>query len=368
MKLKCLKSELNKAVNIVSKAVSAKTTMPILECIELETENNKLLLVGNDNELCITTNIPCKVFEEGKMVVNAKLFFEMIRRLPEEGVEIICDDEKNIVINSGKASFNLKGQNYEDFPAVPQTENSEKIALSQKTLRDMIKNTIFSVAAEDSGRPILTGELFDIRDGSLFIVALDRFRISLRKCELNNATDKKVTIPGKALNELQKILEGEEDATVSIKITGKHAIFEIEETTVITRLLEGNFLAYQSTLEDKNASYAVVNTKELMDGVDRAALISRESKNCPITFEVNSKKIIITSKTENESVYEEVETEYNGEPLKISFNPKYVLEALKAVDSEKISISLSSPLTPCIIRDTDTDNFVYLILPIRTYN
>lgn len=368
MKLICNKTELNKAVNIVSKAVSVKTTMPILECIYLEANNNQLILVGNDMEIGIKTTIPCSSSEDGKMAVNARMFFEIIRRLPEEIVTINCDEDKNVKIQSGKASFNIKSLNSKDYPLLPITENGENFVLSQKELRDMIKNTIFSVAPEDSGRPILTGELFDIRDGHLFIVALDRFRISLRKTLLKYEQERKVTIPGKALNELKNILEGEENDSVVLKITGKHAIFEIENTTMITRLLEGNFLAYQTTLDEKNASHAIVSTKELMDSVDRAALISRESKNCPITFDVEKKKIIITSKTENESVYEEVETSYDGEPIKISFNPKYVLDALKAIDSEKISIALTSPLTPCIIKDVEEDSFIYLILPIRTYN
>ncbi len=368
MYLSCSKSELVKACGIVSKAVSSRTSLPILECILLKTEKDKLVLIGNDMELGIRTSIKADIREEGEIAVNARMISEIIRRLPDDTVEIEEAAERDIRIRSGKAEFSIRGQAAAEFPSLPEVAEAESFVLSQKTFRDMIKNTIFSIAPEDSGRPILTGELFDIRDGYLYIVSVDGFRISMRRTAGNFTENGKCVIPGKALNELQKILEGEEDALVRIRLTGNHAIFEIDETVVITRLLEGEFLQYQRNLNMEYAAFAQVKTKEFLDSVDRAALISRESKNGPIRFRFESNRVVITSNAENGSVYEEVEASYNGDDLAIAFNPKYVLDALKAIESESIIIYLSTSLTPCIIKDPEKDDYKYFILPIRLHN
>ena len=364
----CQKGDLLKGVNTVSKAVSSKTTLPILECILLDAEGGSLTLVGNDMELGIKTSLEATVRQEGAAAVNARIFSEIIRRLPEADVKIEADEKNNITIECGNSKFNISGQNPEEFPPFPEITKSEPLVVSQKTFKDMIKNTIFSIAPEDSGRPILTGELLDIRDGYLYMVAVDGFRISMRRTEVNFPEEKKVTVPGKALNELQKILETEEDSLMSIRITGKQAIFELNQTTVITRLLEGEFLQYQRNLNMEFPVKVTVKTKELLDSVDRAALISRESKNSPIRLQIQEDKIIITSNAEKGSAYEEVPISLEGEGLAIAFNPRYYLEALKAVDSEEISILFSSSLTPCIIKDPEKDDYKYFILPIRLHN
>ncbi len=362
------KTNLMKSVNIVSKAVSSKTTLPILECILLTAEDDALTLIGNDMEIGIKTSFEAVVREEGQMAVNARIFAEIIRRLPEEDIRITADEENNITIECGRSKFDIKGQNAVEFPPFPEITQSEALVLPQKAFKDMIKNTIFSIAPEDSGRPILTGELMDIRDGYLYLVAVDGFRISMRRMPVNFSEEKKVTVPGKALNELQKILEAEEDSLMSVRLTGKQAIFEMNQTTVVTRLLEGEFLQYQRNLNMDFTTRVTVQTKELLDSVDRAALISRESKNSPIRLQIENDKIVITSNAEKGSAYEEVEAKLDGEGLAIAFNPRYYLEALKAAESEKVTILFSSSLTPCIIRDEETEDYKYFILPIRLHN
>lgn len=364
----CNKTDLLKSVNIVSKAVSSKTTLPILECILLTAEGTSLTLVGNDMELGIKTTIDATVRSEGSIAVNARFFSEIIRRLPEEDIKIESSEKDSIHIECGNFKSDIKGQNAEEFPPFPEVTKSEPLVISQRIFKDMIKNTIFSIAPEESGRPILTGELIDIRDGYMYIVAVDGFRISMRRTEVNFPEEKKVTVPGKALNELHKILETEEDSLMTIRFTGKQAIFEMNQTTVITRLLEGEFLQYQRNLNMDFSTTVTVTTKELLDSVDRAALISRESKNSPIRLKIESDKIVITSNAEKGSAYEEVGASIEGEGLAIAFNPRYYLEALKAVESEKISILFSSSLTPCIIKDTEKEDYKYFILPIRLHN
>lgn len=370
MLITCNKNELVKSVNIVSKAVSSKTSLPILECILLNAENKTLTLIGNDMDLGIKTEIDATIREIGTVAVNAKMFSEIIRRLPEENVKLeVSEDNYGMTIESGKSVFTLQGQNPREFPAFPSFDQAEPLVINQSTFRDMIKNTIFSIAPEDSGRPILTGELLDIRDGYLYMVAVDGFRISMRRAEVNYPETKKVTVPGKALNELQKILDGEEDSLMTIRLTGKQAIFDMDRTTVITRLLEGEFLQYQRNLNMEFTTEITVNTKDLLDSVDRAALISRENKNSPIRLDIENKKIVITSNAEKGSAHEEIEIEMKkGEELTIAFNPRYYMDALKAIESEKISVFFSSALTPCIMKDPESEDFKYFILPIRLHN
>ncbi len=364
----CNKSELLKSVTTVSKAVSSKTSLPILECILLRAEGSSLTLIGNDMELGTKTNIHATVRSEGDLAVNARIFSEIIRRLPDSDVKIESDDGNNVTIQCERSKFNIKGLNADEFPALPEIAKTEPLVISQKAFRDMVRNTIFSIAPEDSGRPILTGELMDIRDGYLYLVAVDGFRISMRRSEVNFSENKKVTVPGKALNELHKILDGEEDSLMTIRITGKQAIFEMNNTTVITRLLEGEFLQYQRNLSMEFSTKVFVDRKNLLDSVDRAALISRESKNSPIRLQIEEDKIVITSNTERGSAYEEIAASLEGDGLAIAFNPRYYLEALKAIESEKVCIHFSSSLTPCIIRDPEAEDYKYFILPIRLHS
>lgn len=208
----------------------------------------------------------------------------------------------------------------------------------------------------------------DIRDGYLYLVAVDGFRISMRRTEVNCPEDFKVTVPGKALNEIHKILENEEDSLMTVNFTGKHVIFQINETTVLTRLLEGEFLQYQRNLNMDFKSKVIINKKELLDSVDRAALISRESKNSPIRLQIEGDKMVITSNAENGSAYEEIALSLEGEGLTIAFNPRYYMEALKAIEEEVVCILFSSSLTPCIIQSTESEDYKYFILPIRLHS
>ena len=364
----CNRNDLLKSVSTVSKAVSAKTSMPILECILLDAEGGQLTLLGNDMDMGIQTNIEAVVKKEGCIAVNARMFSEIIRRLPDEDVKIESDDNYNITIECARSKFNLAGQNGDEFPRLPEVQTKQQIVLSQGTFKDMIHKTIFSIAPEDSGRPILTGELMDIRDGYLYLVAVDGFRISMQRTQVNCPEDFKVTVPGKALNEINKILENEEDSLMTVNFTGKHVIFQMNETTVLTRLLEGEFLQYQRNLNMDFKSKVVINKKELLDIVDRAALISRESKNSPIRFQIEDEKMVITSNAENGSAYEEIALNLEGEGLTIAFNPRYYLEALKAIEEEVVCILYSSSLTPCIIQSTESEDYKYFILPIRLHS
>lgn len=364
----CNRNDLLKSVGIVSKAVSVRTTMPILEDILLEAEGNCLTLLGNDLEMGIQTTIEAVVKEAGAICVNARMFSEIIRRLPDDDVKLETIDDHHMTIDCARSTFTIGTLLGKDFPRLPQVENGRELLIPQSVLREMIGNTIFSIAPENSGRPILTGELFDIRDGYLYLVAVDGFRISMRRTKVQSQESFKVTVPGKALNEINKILENEEDSLATVCFTGKHALFKMNNTIVLTRLLEGNFLNYERNLAMEFQSKVTIQRKDLLDSVDRAALISRESKNSPIRLEILEDRMIITSNAENGTAREEVPLQLEGEPLTIAFNPRYYLEALKAVSEDEIVIRYSSALTPCIIESKEGEDYKYFILPIRLHS
>ncbi|MBO4887359.1 MAG: DNA polymerase III subunit beta [Firmicutes bacterium] len=363
----CNRNDLMKSVGIVSKAVSTRTTMAILEDILLDAEGGSLTLVGNDLDLGIQTTIEAVVRKEGSICVNAKMFSEMIRRLPDDDVTLETEENGRIKIECGHSKYTMATMPGEDFPRLPEVEGRQEILLSQAIFRQMINDTIFSIAPENSGRPILTGELMDIRDGYLYLVAVDGFRISMKRTMVQSQENFKVTIPGKAMNEIRNILETEEDSLMNVSFTGKHALFRMNDTIVLTRLLEGTFLNYERNLDMEFKTKVTVNRRELFESVDRAALISRESKNSPIRLEIGEESIVITSNAENGTSREEVGLVLEGEPLTIAFNPKYYLEALKSIDDLEVQILYNSSLTPCIIQATEGKDYQYFILPIRMH-
>lgn len=367
MYLICDKNLLIKGVNTVLKAVSVKTTMPILECILLDASGSQLTLTSNDNEMGIQTSLPAEVKAEGIIAVNAKIFSEIIRRLPDAEVIIEVDESYNITIRCARSKFSIAGQNGQEFPTLPTVESDNQFVIPQATFKDMIRQTIFSIAGEDSGRPILTGELIDVRGGYLHLVAVDGYRISMRRTPINCPIEFKVTVPGKALSEINKILENEEDALMNVVFTGKYIMFSMNDTIVITRLLEGDFLQYQRNLDMSYNSKISINRKDLLDSFDRAALISRESKNNPVRLEISKGNMVITSNTERGSSYEEVSLVLEGDELTIAFNPRYYLEALRSIDEDEIEIIFASSLTPCIIQSKESEDYKYFILPIRLH-
>lgn len=368
MNIICNKTLLIKGVNTVIRAVSQKTTMPILQCILMKAEGSVFSLTANDLELGIHCVCDAIVKEEGCVAVNAKIFSEIIRRLPDDEVIIDTDNQDNIIIQSGKSKFNIPGQNGTDFPALPEVKSDNQMVLPQNEFRQMIQKTIFSIAQEDSGRPVLTGEHIDVRDGYLYMVAVDGFRISMRRTEISGDKTFKMNVPGKALNELTKILSAEDDDLMTVTFTGRHILFKMDNTILVSRLLEGEFFKYERNLNQSFTTRAYVNKKELLDSIDRAALISKEGKNSPVRFDIRQDKIVITSNTEAGSAYEEVAIRLEGEGMTTAFNPKYYMDALRAIEDDTICILYNSSLTPCIIQGTQGENYKYFILPIRIQN
>ncbi|MBP3887916.1 MAG: DNA polymerase III subunit beta [Cellulosilyticum sp.] len=365
MHIYCRQDLLLNSINTVLKACSTKTTMPILECILLTATNNKLTLVGNNLELGIESTIDADVIGEGCIALEAKIFSEIIRRMPGEVIEISTDDNYTTSIVSEKSKFQISGQSGKDFPALPKVEKVNACTVNQIDLKEMIRQTIFSVA-QDETRPILTGEMLQIKNNSLNMVAVDGYRISYRKMELSNENDDiEVVIPGRTLGEINKILSSEENQTVNIYFGDKHVLFDLGESKVVSRLLEGDFLRYEQVFSPDYETKILVDRKSFLMSIERAALISREGKKNPIRVEIDGDKMIITSNAELGTSREELDVVLEGKEIVIAFNPKYLIDALKAIDDDNIFIQFISSLTPCIINPEEGDQYKYLILPIR---
>ncbi|WP_058486401.1 DNA polymerase III subunit beta [Defluviitalea phaphyphila] len=364
MKVSCMKNDLLNAVNIVLKAISGKKTIPILECILLEGEDGYLKLTGNDLELGIESTIPAKVEQTGCIALEAKIFSEIVRKLPEDEVKINVDSNFMTTIKCVNSEFKIAGQSGLDFPELPKIEKNQSFSLQQGTLKDIIRQTIFSVATEDT-RPILTGELIQIKDKAMHMVSVDGYRVSYRKVPLSIENEEyEVVVPGKTLGEISKILTSEEDE-VFIYFTDKHILFDLGESMVVSRLLEGEFLKYENSFSEDYETKIRVNRSLLLQSIERAALISREGRKNPIKIEITQDNIIITSNTELGTSREELSIQMEGKELIIAFNPKYLIDALKAIDDEEIVIQFISSLNPCIIKPVEGEDYKYLILPIR---
>jgi len=364
MRLTCSNVDLLNGVNIVSKAVSNRTTLPILECILLEAEGNYLKLTGNDLEIGIESKVIANVKKTGSIALEAKIFSEIVRKLPDGEVLISVDSNNMTTIKCENSEFKISGQNGDNFPELPKVEKDKHFVLKQAVLKDMIRQTIFSIATEET-RPVLTGELFQIRDNHLRLVSVDGYRVSYRQAPLSvEREEQEVIVPGKTLGEINKILSSDEE-DVYIYFTNKHILFDLGDSMVVSRLLEGEFLKYENSFFEDCETMIQVNRRELLMSIERAALITREGRKNPIKIDITGDKMIITSNTELGTAREELPVDTEGKDLTIAFNPKYLIDALRVIDDEEIKIQFISSLNPCIIKPVDNEDYKYLILPIR---
>ena len=364
MKIICSKTDLSKSINISLKAVPNKTTMPILECILVDASANQIKFVSNDMELGIATIVEGTIEERGIIALDAKIFSEIIRKLPDSQVTIQTDDSQNVTITCEKAKFNIPGKPGEDFTYLPVIEKDESLTISQFTLKEMIRQTIFSIAVNENNK-MMTGELFEIKNGILKIVSLDGHRISIRNVQLKKQyQDKKVIVPGKTLSEISKILSGEVDDQVSIFFGQNHILFEFDKTMVVSRLIEGEYFKIDQMLSSDHETMVSINRKEFLDCIDRASLFIRESDKRPIIIQITEGSMELKINSAMGSMDEQIDIEKEGKDILIGFNPKFLMDALKVIDDEVIHIYLVNPKAPCFIRDEERQ-YTYLILPVN---
>ena len=367
MKIICSKSDLLRGVNIVSKAVPSKTTMAILECILINASSNSIKLTANDMELGIETVIQGEIAEQGIIALDAKIFSEIVRKLPDNDVTIETDESFKTIITCEKSKFNIIGKSGEDFSYLPYIEKNRPLLLSQFTLKEVIRQTIFSIADNDNNK-LMTGELFEINENVLKVVSLDGHRISIRSIELKESYNyHKVVVPGKTLQEISKILSGDSSADVSLFFTEKHVVFEFDETTVVSRLIEGEYFRIEQMLSSDYETKIKINKQELLDCIDRATLLVKEGDKKPIIMNITDESMELKINSFIGSMNEDIDIQKEGKDILIGFNPKFFIEALRVIDEETITLYMVNPKAPCFIKD-DRESFIYLILPVNFNN
>ena len=365
MKIICSKSNLAKGVNTVYKAVPSKTTMPILECILIDATNDIIRLTANDMELGIQTDVEGEIIDRGMIAIDARIFSEIVRKLPDNDVVIETKENLQTTITCEKAKFDLSGKPGEEFSYLPIIEkDDESIEISQFTLKEMIRQTIFSIADTESNK-LMTGELFEIKNNVLRVISLDGHRISIRKMELKDEVgDKKLIVPGKTLIEVSKILSGEAESMVNISYTSNHIVFEFDNTVVVSRLIEGEYFKVDQMLSNDYETKVRINKKELLSSIDRATLLVKEGDKKPIIINIGDEVMELKIKSQIGSMDEEIYISKEGKDLLIGFNPKFLIDALRVIDNEEVVLYLMNAKAPCFIKD-DEESYIYLILPVN---
>lgn len=364
MKLICSKNALLTGLQVVSKAVPSKTTMTILECILIDSTSGEIRLTANDMELGIETVIEGNIVERGIIALDAKIFLEIVRKLPDNDITITTNDDFRTSITCEKAKFNIVGKSGDDFSYLPDIERNDSILLSQFTLKEVIRQTIFSISDNDNNK-LMSGELFEINEDTMRVASLDGHRISIRRILLKNSYPyRKVVVPGKTLNEISKILSGDVDKDVTIFFTDRHIVFEFDQTTVVSRLIEGEYFKIDQMLSSDYETRVTINKKELLDCIDRATLLVKEGDKKPIIINITDGTMELKINSAMGSMDEEIDIDKVGKDLMIGFNPKFLIDALRVIEEERICIYLVNPKAPCFIRDEE-NNYIYLILPVN---
>ncbi|MBQ0060010.1 MAG: DNA polymerase III subunit beta [Lachnospiraceae bacterium] len=364
MKIICRKSDLVKAVSIALRAVAVRSISSIQECILITAAHGYITLTSNNLEMCIETKVEGEIEVEGKIALDAKMLSDIVRKLPEEEVTIRTDDHMVATILCGKAVFNISGKDGEDFSGLPVLEKEDRIEISQLTLKDVISKTIFSIAQTDSNR-ILTGELFEINGSGMKVVALDSHRVAIQRVELKESYGhKKVIIPGKTLNEMTKILSGEADDIIGMYCLPNHVIFEMEGTTVVSALIEGEYIDIDRMLSRDYETKVKINRQVMLGCIDRATLFVREGDKKPIIMDIQDGFMKLNIDSVLGSMDEDIDIEKEGRDIMIGFNPKFMVDALRAISDEDVSLYFLNPKAPCFIRN-DKESYTYIILPVN---
>ena len=364
MKLVCSKANLLNGVQIVSKAVPSKTTMSILECILVDTTNGEIKLTANDMELGIETIVEGTIEEPGVIALDAKIFLEIVRKLPDNDITILSDNSYQTLITCEKAKFNIAGKCGDDFAYLPEIERSNSIVISQFTLKEVIRQTIFSIADNDNNR-LMTGELFEINGDELKVVSLDGHRMSIRKVALKEQySDIKVIVPGKTLGEISKILNGDNDSEVQIFFSTNHIMFEFDDTIVLSRLIEGEYFRINQMLSSDYETKVTLNRRDFMGAIDRASILVRENDKKPLILNFTDEEMELKMHSAFGTMDARLAITKFGKDLMIGFNPKFLGDALRIIDDEEVTLYMMNPKSPCFIRDEE-ETYIYLILPVN---
>lgn len=364
MRFQCQVSHLMAGLSIVNRALATRSTLQILEGVLLETCPEGLRLTCTDLALGIETLVEAEVAEEGRIVMPGRLFSEIIRKLPDGKLEMNVGENQSAVIRCMKSRTTLAGMNAMEFPELPQVEDGNLITVPQKQLRELIQRTCFAIATDES-RPLLTGCLMEIEAEEIRLIALDGFRLALRKLSHTQSIEPmQAVIPGKVLSELAKVM-GDDETEVQLNIGRTHLSADMGATRVVTRLLEGEYTRYRRILPTEWHTKVKANRAELEKAIDRAGLMAREGKNNLVRFHIAEQQLTLTSNAELGDVQEQIDIFVDGKDLDIAFNVRYVGDVLKVLDDEEICLRFNSNVSPCEICPVEGDAYLYLVLPVR---
>ncbi len=370
MKFSCSQQTLTKALNIVSKAVTIRTTIPILKGILLSVDENGILTMSaSDLDISIEKKIKVENPIAGETVVLSKLFGDIIRKLPDGNITIEENDGK-VNIKCSNSEFNIIGLPADEFPNInPNDEKSEELVFDKEILKDMIKKTAFA-ASIDENKGAMTGVLVEMEENTLNMVAIDGFRMAIAREQMKNKKKQNIIIPAKILSEISRIITESETSgdDVTMFLSEKKAVFVMENTKIVIRLLEGEFMNYKRIIPAENPCRVVLNRNDFLESVERASLLAKVGKNNLIRLDIKDNNIEITSKSEEGNVKEEVMVTKEGNDLLIGFNSKYLIDVLKVIDDENITMYFNTNVSPCLVKPISGDSFEYLILPVRISN
>lgn len=363
MKFTVEKRLLNEAVTNLQRAVSSKTSIPALEGILIRSEENRLILTAYDLEISMQTELPAIISAPGAIILTAKLFAEIVRRSPDEDITIDVDDRNTATITSGVSCFTIIGMDSAEFPELPKITDADTIKMPQELLKSMIRQTLFAVA-DSTAKPIHQGSLFKIENGNLDVVSVDGYRLALRREAINYANNTEFVVPGKTLSEVLKLLKDSE-GEVEICPSRRHILFRIDNYTVISALLEGEFLDYKSALPKDKKTEVTVSTRTMIESVERVSLLITDRLKSPVRCVIGEDTVKLFCTTTMGRATDQISAEISGDQLEIGFNNKYLLDALRAAETDEVRLQLGGPISPMLVLPKEGDAFSFLVLPVR---
>lgn len=366
MKISCLRTDLAEAVSNVSRAVSTKATIPALEGVLIKAYDSNLNISGYNLEIGITTDIEATIQNEGEIVVSAKLFLDIVRKLPEEIVFIETDDRMITYITCGQVDYQIVGMSSVEYPDLPSFEQTDGITVNEKILRDMIRQTVYAVS-ENTAKPIYTGSLFEIENGIFKIVAVDGYRMAIRSENVDSESNTSFVVPGKTQQEVLKLLN-EDEENVEIIIGMRHITFRVKNYRVISRLIEGTFLDYKTTIPKEEKTEVVINTRKIINSVERMSLLNNDRIQSPVRCKFSDDEIKLSCASAVGRANDVISVPVIGESVEIGFNNRYLLDALKNSDTDEIKLVLNGALAPMIVKPVKGDCFLSIVVPMRLAN
>lgn len=363
MKFYCNTSLLNQAIMNVSLAVTQKSSLPALEGILISAKGSQVKMVGYNLELGITTSLDARVTEEGDVVIPAKLFSEIIRKTDSEEIVISCDPRFLVEITGGVSQFTILGMSSLEFPELPTVGDAAAVSLTQNNLRSMIDQTLFAVSTSDA-KPVHTGSLFVLEEGQITVVAVDGFRLAMRKEHGDIKENISFIVPGKTLSELLKLLD-DNDNMIEIQVSRKHILFTLGDCCLISRLLEGEFLDYTAAIPKDSTTTVVVNTRSFMNSIERTSLLISDKLKSPLKIVFENNLVKMSCSTTIGRAYDECPCSIEGKSLEMGFNNRYIMDALKNSDADMVRLELGGSLSPMKVVPINDDSFLFLVLPMR---